>query len=341
MPAYLLRQLRIRIAGEYFQFVFHDTAPLCCCLGETDLLLRSRRRRAGGWHAELAGLARVPLERDVHDGIGDEAGLGNELWFEVEVAVFKVEHCEHCFALCDVPVKSVHHLSLYKYQIALSPSAVHVQDALTPAYLQELDGIEQVGLAQVSLEREGGLVLLLHQWLVPPERGDNEQQPYARARPSREAHAHDGNGDWVHGDKIVNAIGRNTGACCFLKEQRVGRSPRFARVGLLPGSAIRLVAACHEGPAGRGQAAIPRDPSVPLTRGSGNLFCQASFLRQPESPGNQAEILRFIPAYAGNMNSAGTMVAVGAVHPRVRGEHEIIRCAHQIPNGSSPRTRGT
>ena len=51
--------------------------------------------------------------------------------------------------------------------------------------------------------------------------------------------------------------------------------------------------------------------------------------------------LRFIPACAGNMTSASDFVPLGAVHPRLRGEHirQVLYCF--ISGGSSPPARGT
>ena len=69
--------------------------------------------------------------------------------------------------------------------------------------------------------------------------------------------------------------------------------------------------------------------SSPLTRGT------------PFSHRNICVLQRFIPAYAGNSDAAGTVFYESAVHPRLRGEllcSATISCARR---GSSPLTRGT
>ncbi len=50
---------------------------------------------------------------------------------------------------------------------------------------------------------------------------------------------------------------------------------------------------------------------------------------------------RFIPAYAGNINSATSVPAFPPVHPRVCGEHRRKAAATELRDGSSPRMRGT
>ena len=50
---------------------------------------------------------------------------------------------------------------------------------------------------------------------------------------------------------------------------------------------------------------------------------------------------RFIPAYAGNAGSARAGACTAAVHPRIRGERDIVRAHVNSANGSSPHTRGT
>ena len=51
--------------------------------------------------------------------------------------------------------------------------------------------------------------------------------------------------------------------------------------------------------------------------------------------------IRFIPAWAGNMNISRARSALTPVHPRVGGEHSDDPCLSAPMNGSSPRGRGT
>ena len=69
--------------------------------------------------------------------------------------------------------------------------------------------------------------------------------------------------------------------------------------------------------------------SSPLTRGT-HLHSQLHF-----SEG------RFIPAYAGNSSIKRTKIALGTVHPRLRGELPIETPETLVVFGSSPLTRGT
>ena len=50
---------------------------------------------------------------------------------------------------------------------------------------------------------------------------------------------------------------------------------------------------------------------------------------------------RFIPACAGNTRQPQLFGAVGAVHPRVCGEHRSPSIGYMLSTGSSPRVRGT
>ncbi len=50
---------------------------------------------------------------------------------------------------------------------------------------------------------------------------------------------------------------------------------------------------------------------------------------------------RFIPAHAGNTILAPLPPVNHTVHPRARGEHNILLMAFVMSGGSSPRTRGT
>ena len=50
---------------------------------------------------------------------------------------------------------------------------------------------------------------------------------------------------------------------------------------------------------------------------------------------------RFIPAYAGNARSSSSPRYRTTVHPRIRGERNILPLVHRCAIGSSPHTRGT
>ena len=50
---------------------------------------------------------------------------------------------------------------------------------------------------------------------------------------------------------------------------------------------------------------------------------------------------RFIPAWAGNTLSIALLNALSTVHPRVGGEHSVLRVVPVPCTGSSPRGRGT
>ena len=69
--------------------------------------------------------------------------------------------------------------------------------------------------------------------------------------------------------------------------------------------------------------------SSPLTRGT------------PPSRTVRSICLRFIPAYAGNSNSAKQQKELMAVHPRLRGELDQAPHCNAAGFGSSPLTRGT
>ncbi len=69
--------------------------------------------------------------------------------------------------------------------------------------------------------------------------------------------------------------------------------------------------------------------SSPLARGT---------LANP-APG--ADVLRFIPAGAGNAPIAAEVTFARMVHPRWRGEREAVDCSAFALAGSSPLARGT
>ncbi len=61
----------------------------------------------------------------------------------------------------------------------------------------------------------------------------------------------------------------------------------------------------------------------------------------PPYPWRSCRRRRFIPACAGNTTRAFPSRREAPVHPRVRGEHGTVSLIEPIPNGSSPRARGT
>ena len=69
--------------------------------------------------------------------------------------------------------------------------------------------------------------------------------------------------------------------------------------------------------------------SSPLTRGT------------PGSNVRPKDVLRFIPAYAGNSQDTHLVRDLPSVHPRLRGELKKLRLRAAATNGSSPLTRGT
>ena len=73
----------------------------------------------------------------------------------------------------------------------------------------------------------------------------------------------------------------------------------------------------------------PRRGSSP--RGRGTL----------QQPGYSANLIRFIPAWAGNTLYGDRLILSETVHPRVGGEHAAVLSATSLSPGSSPRGRGT
>ena len=62
------------------------------------------------------------------------------------------------------------------------------------------------------------------------------------------------------------------------------------------------------------------------------------------TPGNRPghrRCYRFIPAGAGNTGESQDVITVVPVHPRRRGEHQLVRDLDHPTNGSSPQARGT
>ena len=68
--------------------------------------------------------------------------------------------------------------------------------------------------------------------------------------------------------------------------------------------------------------------SSPLTRG------------KPQTKTNPRLTPRLIPAHAGKTMSMVGNLSVWWAHPRSRGENRIVRCQDNLPDGSSPLTRG-
>ena len=51
-------------------------------------------------------------------------------------------------------------------------------------------------------------------------------------------------------------------------------------------------------------------------------------------------VQRFIPAHAGNTAASSLLLAATKVHPRSRGEYNLVKYGLGIRTGSSPLTRG-
>ena len=98
------------------------------------------------------------------------------------------------------------------------------------------------------------------------------------------------------------------------------------------------------------RTSMPRHPVHPRLRGELIVISYISSKRTGSSPltrGTQRlqtvpePWTRFIPAYAGNSRSWTTCIWIRTVHPRLRGELNILGSAGNILGGSSPLTRGT
>ena len=127
-------------------------------------------------------------------------------------------------------------------------------------------------------------------------------------------------------------LARGTRYCVFPAEgpqrfipARAGNTPR---VGGCPG--LRTVHPRSRGEHFRqGNQCRPFDGSSPLARGT-------------HPPSNQRVTAeRFIPARAGNTETATCAGAQAPVHPRSRGEHCTTRRGLSRSTGSSPLARGT
>ena len=78
------------------------------------------------------------------------------------------------------------------------------------------------------------------------------------------------------------------------------------------------------------------DMPIPTASGSSPRVRGTSRHAVPE-----AELIRFIPACAGNIAAQAVNPVLVSVHPRVCGEHEALALRVQGDGGSSPRVRGT
>ena len=68
--------------------------------------------------------------------------------------------------------------------------------------------------------------------------------------------------------------------------------------------------------------------SPPLTRGIPVFFSLG------------LDLTRFTPAHAGNTAKASLVKSLSWVHPRSRGEYDLLSCPFLRPSGSPPLTRG-
>ena len=99
----------------------------------------------------------------------------------------------------------------------------------------------------------------------------------------------------------------------------------------------------------RGSAEPPDSGSSPRTRGTrgGGRRGRARGGSSPRTRGThglshgRGDILRLIPADAGNTAQNHLFVTHTAAHPRGRGEHAYANLGSLLITGSSPRTRGT
>ena len=134
---------------------------------------------------------------------------------------------------------------------------------------------------------------------------------------------------WLNGSSPL-ARGTRTGvrwAACSNRfiPARAGNTRRARRA--------RRTRPVHPRSRGEHSFGVPQKPrpsgSSPLARGT------------PSSPGSLQDVLRFIPARAGNTRSPGKSRRPITVHPRSRGEHLLDTSAACSFNGSSPLARGT
>ena len=154
-------------------------------------------------------------------------------------------------------------------------------------------------------------------------------------------------------DESVHPRGRGEhGSQGYVCNRKTGSSPRARGTPWRPASAsyairfipagagnTRAVGGCGCGPTvhprGRGEhtgASITgavRAGSSPRARGT------------PHTGRRNLNLLRFIPAGAGNTEVRQALAVLRAVHPRGRGEHVLRAAGLGDADGSSPRARGT
>ena len=127
-----------------------------------------------------------------------------------------------------------------------------------------------------------------------------------------------------------------------VRGERPNICERYAKIfGPSPRARGTLVLLCNTG---RNYTVHPR------VRGEHDLSLtpdESAFGPSPRARGTRAwplaqlRVLRSIPACAGNTPLAAPTCGPASVHPRVRGEHALIRCAIRRVDGPSPRARGT
>ena len=160
------------------------------------------------------------------------------------------------------------------------------------------------------------------------------------------------------------------------RHRQTGRRPVHPRVGGEQRGATRLSGRrCGSSPRGRGTDPLARSVARPdrfIPAWAGNSHCQAwerkssavhprvggeqsisrrSFVNWSGSsprgrgtdPNDWPEVAerRFIPAWAGNSSVPVSIISDEPVHPRVGGEQRFTLHASTVPDGSSPRGRGT
>ena len=111
-------------------------------------------------------------------------------------------------------------------------------------------------------------------------------------------------------------------------------------VGIIP---------AYAGSTARGPRGAPRPPDHPRLRGEHasrlRMRSAASGSSPPTRGAHDPEQVedperRIIPAYAGSTAPTGCPPSCRWDHPRLRGEHCIVKPIHQLIPGSSPPTRG-
>ena len=134
--------------------------------------------------------------------------------------------------------------------------------------------------------------------------------------------------------------GFGQGSSPLTRGARVTGPRNYKFVGLIPayaGSTLGGLMTCSQlgaHPRLRGEhlalgaAKLPPDGSSPLTRGARQRLVGTRWRAG------------LIPAYAGSTIGAMMLGCICRAHPRLRGEHEIVKYPSTSPAGSSPLTRG-